>query len=109
LTQAEFGEVLGVSRDVIANLETGRVEPSQVIVNAVCREFNIDESWLRTGEGKMFNYPDNEIFALVAQMANTKSPTFDVIMATIKSYMKLDPTKQRAVDEFFKGIKEGWN
>jgi transcriptional regulator with XRE-family HTH domain len=52
LSQAQFGALLGVSRDVVANIETGRVEPTQIIINAICREFHINETWLRTGDGE---------------------------------------------------------
>lgn len=54
LTQSEFGQRLGTSRDAIANIEYGRVEPSQMIVKLVCKEFGINEYWLETGNGSMF-------------------------------------------------------
>ena len=53
LSQTAFGEALGVSRDVINNLEQGRVEPSDLIINMMCARFDIDEQWLRTGVGTM--------------------------------------------------------
>ncbi|MCI2105434.1 MAG: helix-turn-helix transcriptional regulator [Intestinimonas sp.] len=58
LSQREFGEKLGVSRDVMANIENNRVEPSELFVNYLCSTFNVSESWLRTGEGDMFVHPD---------------------------------------------------
>ena len=60
MTQSEFGEKIGVSRDVIANIEYGRVEPSQVITKSICREFDVNEQWLRTGEGEMFRPKDRD-------------------------------------------------
>lgn len=53
-TMEDFGERIGVSRDVIANLEYGRVEPNNIIIKSICREFDVNETWLRTGEGEMF-------------------------------------------------------
>ena len=55
LTQDEFGKRLGTSRDAIANIEYGRVEPSQMIIKLTCKEFGVDEIWLRTGVGEMFS------------------------------------------------------
>ena len=59
LTQAEFGERLGTSRDAISNIEQGRVEPSSMICKLVCREFNVNPYWLETGNGEMFNAVDD--------------------------------------------------
>ena len=54
LTQAEFGQRLGASRDAISNIEQGRVDASPMICKLVCREFGVDEYWLETGNGSMF-------------------------------------------------------
>ena len=54
LTQQEFGDRLGVKRNTIATYETGKSSPSDAAVSLICREFNVNESWLRTGEGSMF-------------------------------------------------------
>ena len=60
LTQDEFGKRLGTSRDAIANIEYGRVEPSQMIIKLTCKEFGVDEIWLRTGVGEMFREVSRE-------------------------------------------------
>ena len=54
LTQAEFGRRIGVKANTITNYETGLRNPSDAIVFAICREFDVNEVWLRTGEGEMF-------------------------------------------------------
>lgn len=54
LTQQEISDKLGVSRSTYAQYETGRVEPSAAVFALLCREFNVNEKWLRTGEGEMF-------------------------------------------------------
>lgn len=53
LTQVEFGERLGVKGNTITGYETGLRVPSDAIIMAICREFHINENWLRTGEGEM--------------------------------------------------------
>lgn len=53
LSQRAFGEKLGVSRDVVNNIENGRVEPAEPIVKLICREFRISYAWLRYGRGTM--------------------------------------------------------
>lgn len=54
LTQQEFADRLGISRGNIATYETRDGSPGSSVVNLICREFNVDEHWLRTGAGEMF-------------------------------------------------------
>ncbi|WP_343274473.1 helix-turn-helix domain-containing protein [Ligaoa zhengdingensis] len=54
LTQQEFAEKLRIKRNTIAKYETRRGEPIDAVISLICREFNVNESWLRTGEGEMF-------------------------------------------------------
>lgn len=54
LSQDEFGRRLGVTRGAVTNIELDKVEPKPLFVDLICREFNVNEEWLRTGEGEMF-------------------------------------------------------
>lgn len=54
LTQQEFADRLGTTRNNIAGYETGRRSPSVAVVSSICDKFNVNEHWLRTGEGGMF-------------------------------------------------------
>ena len=54
LTQQEFGERLGIKRNTIATYESGRNEPIDAVVSLICKEFNVNEEWLRDGSGEMF-------------------------------------------------------
>ena len=59
LTQEEFGKRIGSARNTIANYETGNRVPSNAILLSICREFNVNETRLRTGNGEMFNEMDS--------------------------------------------------
>lgn len=54
LTQQKFADTIGMKRNTIAQYEMGRTVPSDAIIFSICREFNINENWLRTGQGDMF-------------------------------------------------------
>lgn len=54
LSQREFGEKLGVSRDVISNMEYGRATPKELFLRHMCGICNVNEQWIQTGEGEMF-------------------------------------------------------
>lgn len=57
LSQRMFGEKLGVSRDIISNIEYGRVQPREAFLRLICQLYGVNEHWLRTGEGAMFDGP----------------------------------------------------
>ncbi|MFR6118089.1 MAG: helix-turn-helix domain-containing protein [[Clostridium] scindens] len=63
MSRRAFGEVLGVSGDVINNIENNRLkrpEQKEPIYKLICEKYNVDEIWLRTGEGEMFVKIDKE-------------------------------------------------
>ena len=67
LKKIEFAKRLGISAPFVSELCTGVKKPSDRTIADICREFNISENWLRTGEGEMFiELPQNE--ALAAQI-----------------------------------------
>ncbi len=55
LTQEKFAEQIGLSRNFMWMIESGTRVPSDRTISDICREFNVNETWLRTGEGEMFN------------------------------------------------------
>ena len=70
LSQSEFGERIGLSRDAIANMEMNRLKnpgDQTLRYNLICREFGINEEWLRTGKGQMLSAKtEEEQFAIWA-------------------------------------------
>lgn len=54
LTQRDFGARIGTTQNAIANYETGHRNPSSAVIDNICKTFNVNEVWLRTGEGEMF-------------------------------------------------------
>ena len=55
LTQAEFGKKIGLTDVAISRYEKGERNITQQVFVSICREFNVNEEWLRTGKGEMFN------------------------------------------------------
>lgn len=54
LTQQALGECIGVKQNTIALIESGKRNTSDQLLISICREFNVNEEWLRTGKGEMF-------------------------------------------------------
>ena len=60
LTQREFADRIGVKQNTVAQYEMGRNIPIDSIISLICREFNVNEEWLRNGTGEMFMEQDEE-------------------------------------------------
>lgn len=103
LSQDEFGKRLGVSRGVITNIEFNKTEPKPLFIDLLCREFNVDENWLRTGEGEMFLQLDEDA-ELDLIFTEIELSDDDIIKQIIKSYWKLPEDKKATVKEFIQGI-----
>ncbi len=54
LTQQMFADKIGIPRNNIAGYEAATRNPSEAVINLICREFNVNRKWLETGEGEMF-------------------------------------------------------
>ena len=60
LNQTEFGERIGVKQGSVAGYESGARTPLDAVISSICKAFNVNEIWLRTGEGEMFIEMDKE-------------------------------------------------
>ena len=54
MTLEQFGEAIGIKKSSLSLIENGINSPSEQTIKSICREFNVSEDWLRTGEGEMF-------------------------------------------------------
>lgn len=102
MSQTDFGERLGVNRDVIGNIELNRlVRPEQKLslMKLICKEFSVNEEWLINGTEPMFAEPDTFI---LDDFAKSHGAT-DLELEIIKAYFELDPDIRRTLVEHFKG------
>lgn len=78
LSQAAFGAPFGANRDMINNVENGRAAVSDIMVASICRTYDVNERWLRTGEGEMFIQisRDQEIMDFVADTMQDAEDNF---------------------------------
>lgn len=101
LTQEKFAERLGVKRNTIATYEIGRNEPIDAVVSLMCKEFNVNEKWLRTGEGEMFLpvLEEDEVAAYVSELLedNGENPLYIIIKEIMHTYSELSPKSQEVI------------
>lgn len=75
LSQDKFASNLGVSRDVVVNIELARVDIKPRMLDLICRTYNVNPYWLETGSGEMFNAVDDVEKAVSFYMSALKGGT----------------------------------
>lgn len=105
LTQKEFGERIGVKPNTIGTYEIGRSTPIDAVVSLICREFDVDEHWLRTGEGEMFlkKDRDDEIAAFVGDVLRDDS---DFRRRLIYALSRMSTDEWRMLEKMVLGLAE---
>ncbi len=101
-TQQEFADRIGLKRNTIAQYEIGRNEPIDAVILSICREFNVNENWLRTGEGEMFEQmtEQQKILKYTALLLNDKdSVVANAIQTLIVTYEQLDDTSKATLEK----------
>lgn len=88
LSQADFGEKLNIKPSTIGGYEKGRRPITDRVVTDICREYNVNEQWLREGTGPMFR-PQKSLDNIIAENAGNliKSDCIEakVLMAELGS------------------------
>lgn len=101
LTMERFGKKLGVTRTAISNIESGNRNLTEQMIKSVCREFNVNEEWLRTGQGEMFKQLTNqeELMKYTALLLkDNKSAVASAIQALIVTYEQLDDSNKEVLE-----------
>ena len=91
LTQQAFADRLGLKQNTVASYEMGRSGLSDVTITAIVREFNANETWLRTGEGEMFlpKSMDDSLADFFGQVLADKPEAFRRRLAVAMSKLSL--------------------
>lgn len=99
ITQQAFADRLGIKRGAVANYEVGRNEPTDSVISLICREFNVNETWLRTGEGDMFvEMPEEDLYSRAA--ASLLKDDDALAIEGLKLYYSLRPEEKKAVTNY---------
>lgn len=100
LSQRKIGESIGLSNSGISNIENGIRSVTEQHIKLLCAEFDVNEEWLRTGEGEMFVAKTSFSLDDYAKQNKLSSLEIDII----KSYMEVDPSVRKGVMNYFKDI-----
>lgn len=106
LTQQEFADRIGSKRNTIAKYETDTNVPSAAVISLICREFNVNENWLRTGEGDMFTEMsrDEQIEKFVGDLLHGEEDSFK--RRLISGLAALDENGWKVLEDFLDSIQK---
>ncbi len=100
LTQQKFADRIGTTANVLTNYETGRRNPSNSVINNICKTFNVNEDWLRTGNGEMFAKTLDSTLEKLKQEYSLDDFSYGLIC----EYLKLDEKKRDVVRQYFHDV-----
>ena len=100
LTQQEFADRIGIKRGAIANYVVGRNEPVDSVISLICREFRVNEEWLRNGTGEMLKPTPSDALYKLKQDYNLSEA--DYIM--VEKFVSLRPETRQAVFNYMKEV-----
>lgn len=88
IKKIRFAERLGVDQSYITKLTKGTSQPSELLIISICREFRVNETWLRTGKGEMFlnTAQDDQLQAFLGEVMHG-TPDFRRRLISVLSRM----------------------
>lgn len=98
LTLKDFGKRLGVSDAAISRIENGERKLTEQMILSVCREFNVNEDWIRFGKGPMHKDSDEELGSIYAQLDLRDETAKDAL----RKYMQLSEEDKELFWKFVK-------
>lgn len=107
LNQTDFGNRIGIKQGSVAGYESGARVPLDSVILSICREFNVSERWLRTGEGDMFNDRDreNQLMMWLGRVAGSEDDDFKKKLLYI--LMNLTESQWETFEDFAKKLVLG--
>lgn len=104
MSRKDFGYKLGVSESVINNIETKGVELKPLMSDLICRVYNVNPIYMKTGEGEMF-ISDND--AVLIDELKQRYKLTDEEVSIVKSYLELDDDNRKALIEITRNLAKG--
>ena len=113
LSQESMGEIIGVKRSGVSNIESGMRNVNEKHIKLLCvkpiKGKIISEDFLRTGSGDMFKTPpeEDETAAYVSELLEeVDNPLYGIIKEIMHTYQELDPKSQEVIRDFSAQLRE---
>ena len=92
LSQVKFSSILALSSGYTAGVETGRIPVNERLIKLICSSFNVNEAWIRYGEGNMFSetMPDDNRFKNLVHLVKGLPPKYqDFLFNVLDMLLKM--------------------
>ena len=99
LSQTDFGSKIGVKQGTVAAYESGARIPLDSVIVSICREFNVSERWLRTGEGEMFVQLSREEEITKFAMEIIRDPGSEFQRQLLTTMARLEPAQWKLMEQ----------
>ena len=99
LNQSDFGNKIGVKQGTVAGYESGARTPLDAVVSSICREFDVNEEWLRTGEGEQMTEQQKLLKYTGMLLKDKDSAIVNAIQSFIVTYEQLDDTSKATLEK----------
>lgn len=97
LNQTDFAQKTNISRSMVAAIELGTREVKDIHIAQICSAFNVSETWLRTGEGSMYNENDATLIDQLCKAYNLDSYGREML----EVFVELPNEQRRIFLDFF--------
>ena len=103
LSQMKFAASLGLGQSTLGMMEVGKREIGERHIKTICAIYKVNEEWLRTGKGEMFNKTSNNEIDNLAAKYNLD----DFQKNLIQEYLNLTTQQKNSVKSFLLKIANG--
>jgi hypothetical protein len=106
LSMEKFGNIIGVTKSSINNIEKGVNNPSERTIKLICKEFNVNQDWLVNGNGSMFVELTRE--EEIAKYFGTllKDDDMEFQKKFIRALSKLSVDEWKMIEDFIDELKK---
>ena len=100
LSMEDFGSVIGMGKSAVSRIENGVNGTTDQTIRSICREFGVNEQWLRTGEGEMFE----QTRASVLDRLSTEYDLSREQRSVIEAFLDLDPQERDVILKYVHNV-----
>ena len=105
LSRDELGSKLGISRDVVNNIERGRLKKlPESTIKLICLKFSVDYDWLMTGEGEMFHNSSDKVQDVINNLLEGDN---EAARTVFTAFAKFSDEDWKTVQKFIDTLKNG--
>jgi transcriptional regulator with XRE-family HTH domain len=100
MTQAEFAKLIGIGQSTLGMMEVSKRKISERHIKSICSICNINEDWLRNGDGDMFAIPATDVYNILRNQYNMS----DTEEKILRAYFAIDEGNRHIITDFIQNI-----